>query len=439
MFNKKKDSSENVPSAPIIHPQPLLIVVGPGEGIPLPQIAAAAQPLEVTFSTPEQLNLASVTQAAAVLAVGLKPDFLTALNENIIQARRMRNDGAPVLIVCPAIKHLTDFGHWLQARALENKLDGLRLILVKQPKDIPEKLAGKLQAFREPNLIRMPVNPEVENPIMKNFYMISPELRSIVNFMKGLAENGVTRIYLLGGPGTGKTSVAYYYWLCRKKGNFVTVNLTAESTGDKSSMKSLLCGHVTGAFPGSGSREGASAFAGEGVCFLDESHGVTEVVMEVLMEVLDSGQFLPFGATNKRSLQCAVVFASNRSWQAIRDLVNLDELARLGATIIEIPNLTSREEDMIAVVADFLAKISKQCSTWNRIDGLTDEAWDLIRSSRWVGNMRAMIRVLETASINQLGRGSGSNLLEATHIKEGIDIWEPTEHESIKIYASFKS
>ena len=88
--------------------------------------------------------------------------------------------------------------------------------------------------------------------------------------MKDLAENNISRVYLLGGPGSGKTSLAYYYWLCRSKGRFITVNLTAESTDDKAAMKSLLCGHVSGAFGTGPSREGALSFAEDGVCFLDE-------------------------------------------------------------------------------------------------------------------------------------------------------------------------
>lgn len=74
----------------------------------------------------------------------------------------------------------------------------------------------------------------------------------------------------------------------------MTVNLSAESTGDKASMKSLLCGHVAGAIPGAGAREGALSFARDGVCFLDESHGVTGSVMQILMEVLETNQHSPF-------------------------------------------------------------------------------------------------------------------------------------------------
>ncbi len=65
------------------------------------------------------------------------------------------------------------------------------------------------------------------------------------------------------------------------------------------------------------------------------------------MEVLDSCQFLPFGGTKKRALECAVIFASNRSWETLRDMMNLDEHARLGATLVKIPDLIKRREDFI--------------------------------------------------------------------------------------------
>src|SRR3546814_14100260 len=49
------------------------------------------------------------------------------------------------------------------------------------------------------------------------------------------------------------------------RGRFVSVNLAAENTGDKAAVKSLLCGHVSGAFPGDGSRTGAFTHARDGV------------------------------------------------------------------------------------------------------------------------------------------------------------------------------
>ena len=215
------------------------------------------------------------------------------------------------------------------------------------------------------------------------------------------------------------------------------MNLNAESTGDKAAMKSLLCGHVTGAFPGASGREGAFSFAEDGVAFLDESHGVTGVVMQVLMEALDSGQYLPFGATKKRSLECAVLFASNRSWEQLREEINIDEHARLGATLVPIHDVAAREEDLIAGVAISLARFKKKCTTWSPAAGLSKAAWARMVACPWRGNMRTVIRCMDTAMISHASSNDSDALLTEEHIEQGISLWEPDEHQSYALYPSY--
>ena len=338
------------------------------------------------------------------------------------------------LIVAVNGAQLADLGRWLDKRTAADRLGGMRLILAFDVDSAASQLASRMTPVIEDNVIRMPLNPEVEDTAYKNFYVFSPQLQSLVSRIRDFAHNGISRAYLLGGPGSGKTSLAFYYFLVRNKGQFVAVNLMSENTGDKGAVKSLLCGHVTGAFPGAGARSGAFSHARDGVCFLDESHGVNGAVMEVLMEALDSNQYLPLGASSKRPLNCALLFATNRSWEHLQNSVNLDEFTRLGAATLEVPELMHREEDMIAVVAGTLARLAARCSTWTAAVGLTEDAWRRIRECRWHGNVRALVRVLESAFVDTAARGGGS-LLDLAEIERGIKMWEPETHHSHQIYA----
>ena len=391
--------------------------------------AAFVQPHEVDFTAAERTSV--------MLAVFLDAAELSAVNELVCRARAASTTGYPVLAAAVRLDQLSAFGSWLEKRAAENKLDGLRIIAADQVNEIPEKLRDVLDPIQEPSVLRMPVTPEVETTSYKYFYAISPQLRRVARLMREFAENSIARVYLLGAPGAGKTTLAYYYWLCRGKGRFVAVNLTAESTDDKTAMKSLLCGHVAGSC-GPHSREGALAFAEDGVCFLDESHGVTGVVMQVLMEVLDSGQYLQFGATKKRTLECAVIFASNRSWDSLRGQIHLDEYARLGTTIINLSDLRYRQEDLIAVFAATLAKFARGCTTWTAPKGIAPEAWKIILSCPWKGNVRTLIRVVESAAIAFAAEKNAGELIEPRHVTESLALWEPEEHPTADIYAAYR-
>ncbi|WP_028079556.1 sigma 54-interacting transcriptional regulator [Solimonas soli] len=367
-----------------------------------------------------------------VLSLLLAPNLLDGLADAVLAARAA---GQPTtLIIAVTHAQLTALGQWLHQRANADRLAGLRLILAPNAESAIRQLPMRLSNPGDSNLIRMPLSTEVENSPMRNFYVFSPELHALVRRIRAYAENGIHRTYLLGGPGSGKTSLSYLYYLVRNRGRFVSVNLAAENTGDKAAVKSLLCGHVSGAFPGAGSRTGAFSHARDGVCFIDESHGITGPVMEVLMEAFDAGQYLPFGASAKQPLECAIVFATNRSWETLQNSVNIDEFTRIGAATLSVPELYKREEDMIAVVATTLARFAEKCTTWAQPKGLSEDAWQRVRTCRWHGNIRALVRVLESAFVDYGVRG-GDTLIQGEEIEAGIKLWEPATHHSHQIYA----
>jgi transcriptional regulator with GAF, ATPase, and Fis domain len=385
------------------------------------------------FISPLERNAAEPLESAYVLSLFIDPAQLDGIANKVCEARR--NGHSTVLIIAIYTSQLVALGNWLDKRAQEGKLVGTRLMVGGDIAAIAKQLPERMLKVPEDNVIRMPASAEIENSVYKNFYVFSPELQTLVARVRGFARNGVTRAILMGGPGSGKTTLAYYYYLVRGLGQWVSVNLAAENVGDKAAIKSLLCGHVSGAFPGAAARNGALTTARDGVCFMDESHEIAGAVMEVLMEVLDQGQYMPYGASAKRQMECALLYATNRSWAHLQSGVNLDEFTRLGAARLEVPELNRREEDMIAVVAGALARLAAPCRDWKAPSGLSLEAWKAMRECRWHGNIRGVIRVLEAAFVDTASL-SGDSLIQLPEIERGIEMWEPKTHHSHQIYAA---
>lgn len=433
--NSKKSSDSFELSERLPPPYLLAVTSGPEPGIDGTDALRAHVPIgrRCEFMPLSALSASGLPNCEFVLSLLIDPAQLDGLADQVLAARR--GGRSTTLIVAINSTHLVALGKWLDKRANDGRLAGMRLMVAEDAADAASQLDGRLQQVQEDNVIRMPLNTEIENSPYRNFYVFSPELHALAARIRGFALNGVTRACLLGGPGSGKTSLSYYYFLVRNRGRFVSVNLSAENTGDKAAVKSLLCGHVSGAFPGAAGRTGAFAHARDGVCFLDESHGVMGAVMEVLMEALDSGQYLPYGASAKQQMECALLFATNRSWEHLQNAVNLDEFTRMGAATLQVPELSHRQEDMIAVVATTLARLSSKCTTWIAPVGLSSDAWKTMRECRWHGNVRGVIRTLEAAFVDTATL-TGITLIQASEIEQGIALWEPKTHHSYKIYAT---
>lgn len=433
MFNIKKKPAA-IPTLDRIPPAFLTVFV--------PQdLLHQAEQLDALHACVPEGRRCEIQPASAAASASPESEFLLSLFPNpadldpladLVLAQRSAGR-AMTLVIAITGDRLVALGQWLERRAVQNRLGGIRLMLEETAADVARRLPQRLQHTEGDNVIRTPTSTEVENSPMRNLFVISPETHQLVHRIRGFAQNGVSRACLLGGPGSGKTSMAYYY-LVRGLGNFVSVNLLAENTRDKAAIKSLLCGHVAGAFPGASARTGAFTQARDGVTFIDESHDISGPVMEVLMEALDNGQYLPYGATAKRQIDCAVLFATNRSWTYLQNAVNLDEFTRMGAAVLQVPELSAREEDMIAIMGTVLAKLGSKCTSWKAPTGLSGPAWELIRNCRWHGNVRGLVRVLEAAFVDTT-TGPAGQVIAAEEVQRGIELWEPKTHHSHQLYA----
>lgn len=199
-------------------------------------------------------------------------------------------------------------------------------------------------------------------------------------------------VLVLGDTGTGKDLVARSIHLldsARRLQPFVAVNCGA-IPGEL--FESEVFGYVAGAFTNA-SRRGSIGLwrsAGGGTIFLDEIAELAPTRQAKLLRVLEHKMIRPVGATEEVRVDARVIAATNRDlYSMMRSGEFREDLYyRLGSTILTLPRLRDRAEDIPALVEYFWREMAPGRSA------LPPEVLEELRQCRWPGNARELRYIL---------------------------------------------
>ena len=168
-------------------------------------------------------------------------------------------------------------------------------------------------------------------------------------------------VLITGESGTGKEMIAKALHQNSKRSHesLVTVNCGAIPEGI---IESELFGHKKGAYTDAREdRKGYFETANKGTIFLDEI-GETPLETQVkLLRVLESGEFMPVGASKSKKTDVRVIAATNKD---LGDLVTKDKFRqdlyyRLKTVTIDSPPLRNRVEDISLLVERFALEFTR--------------------------------------------------------------------------------
>jgi Nif-specific regulatory protein len=222
----------------------------------------------------------------------------------------------------------------------------------------------------------------------------SPALLKVRMHIARVAPRPCT-VLIVGESGVGKELVAsaVHRLSPRRDGPLVTVNCAAIAA---SLSDAELFGHREGTFTGAiGDRPGFFQQADEGTLFLDEIGELSLECQAKLLRVIEGKGFRPVGATCEMRVDVRVVAATNRDLEAMvrEGGFRQDLYFRLGIPV-HVPPLRERAEDVPALAAYFLRKLSVE---YRRPLRLTEAALTRLRECPWPGNVRQLRAVLENA------------------------------------------
>ncbi len=220
----------------------------------------------------------------------------------------------------------------------------------------------------------------------------SPAMAAVYRDLRSIAPSDLP-VLLLGETGTGKEGMARALHLSsgRTAGPFVAINCAALPS---ELLEAELFGIGSGVATGVTARQGRFLEANGGTLFLDEISDMLPPLQAKLLRVLQEGEVSPLGQA-PRPVDARIVSATHTDLDlAIREgRFRQDLFYRLAGSMLTLPPLRQRQEDIPGLVAHFMTRAARLSQKGPR--GLTQEAMQLLLGQPWPGNIRQLNHAVE--------------------------------------------
>ena len=206
-------------------------------------------------------------------------------------------------------------------------------------------------------------------------------------------------VLIQGESGTGKEAIASLIHNIGVRMDKPFIKVSCAALPD-TLLESELFGYEKGAFTGAVSqKEGRFELAHNGTLFLDEIGEITPSIQVKLLRVLQEGEFERLGGTSVFKSNVRIISATNVDLaNAIKQKKFREDLFyRLNVITIDIPPLRERREDIPLLISHFFKIYQKKNN--KIIDGISEEALDIMTGYQWPGNVRELKNVIERAVV----------------------------------------
>jgi len=235
----------------------------------------------------------------------------------------------------------------------------------------------------------------------ENLIGSSTVMRRIFSIIEKVKDSS-NSVLIYGENGTGKEQIAkaIHYNGNRKDKLFIPVDCTSINPNV---IESELFGHVKGAFTGAfQTKEGLLKSAGKGTIFLDEIAEIPPSIQAKLLRALQEMEIKPVGSNKLEKIEARILASTNKDiYKAIeKGEFREDLFYRLNVVSIEVPPLREHKEDIPLLIDHFIEKYS---TDEREINGITQEALNVLMDYKWPGNIRQLENCIERAFVLSTG------------------------------------
>lgn len=202
-------------------------------------------------------------------------------------------------------------------------------------------------------------------------------------------------VLIAGESGTGKEIVAraIHYNSNRRREAFVPINCTAIPD---TLLESELFGHMKGAFTGAKeAREGFFQIADGGTIFLDEIGDASLNMQSKLLRVLQNKEIRPVGSPRIQHVNTRIIAATHKDLVSLvkNGLFREDLYYRLNVIDVNVPSLSERGDDILALINYFAKKFANEMNC--RVPVFSDNVLSALKTYAWPGNVRELENLIQ--------------------------------------------
>ena len=262
----------------------------------------------------------------------------------------------------------------------------------------------------------------------------SPAMVQVFDLVRTVADSRAT-VLVSGESGTGKELVAraLHYNSPRAGGPFIRLNCAALP---RELMESELFGHEKGAFTGAiRQTRGRFEMAHGGTLLLDEISEIDPALQAKLLRVLQEREFERVGSTRTIEVDVRIVATTNRDLAREVEEGNFREdlYYRLNVIEVGLPPLRERTEDVPALVRSFIERFNEEND--KGIEGLEEEALEILGRYHWPGNVRELENYVERAVVVSPGpRLTAADLPRKLVEGPNGSAWQPASQAGLTVH-----
>jgi len=248
----------------------------------------------------------------------------------------------------------------------------------------------------------------------------SQPMQNIFTMILEVAESDAS-VLLTGETGTGKELVAKAIHAKSRRAHLPFLAINCGAIPD-SLLESELFGHQKGAFTGAAhGRKGYLEVVNGGTLFMDEVGEISPKMQVDLLRVLEDKKIIRIGSRQPIDVDFRLITAtsSNLKEHISNGSFRKDFYYRINVIRIDIPPLRERKEDISLLLEHFLIKLRHE--TPKKVDRVTREAENILKTYNWPGNVRELENAMERAVVlskSRILRKEDFSFLEAAYVAE---------------------